>query len=334
MLFAGAMPGPRAAQTQSATLPIIFDTDMAFEDWIAMLFLLQHPAVEVRAVTIPGTGEAHCDPGVRNAMNLLMLAEKPDIPVACGRETPLFGSSTWPAEWREYVDRMVGLSLPENPNPSDERDAVELLQQTIEASEEPITLVAVGPLTNIAELLQASPAAAEKIAMIYVMGGAVDVAGNLGDGGATENTTAEWNFYADPLAAAQVIESGIPITLVPLDATQAVPITGDFYDALKEDRTTPVAEFVYQELTTLQVRRYSGWFFWDTLTSQAAVDESVVTIEERTLRVIAEEGDEFGRSAPEEGGSRVRLAVDADPALLEPIILNVLNGRDPSASLN
>ena len=65
---------------------MIIDTDMAADDWLAILYLLGRPEVEVAAVTVTGAGEAHCQPGVRNALALIALAGHPDIPVACGRE--------------------------------------------------------------------------------------------------------------------------------------------------------------------------------------------------------------------------------------------------------
>src|SRR6188474_693963 len=97
--------------------PIIIDTDMAADDWRAILYLLQRIDVEVRAITVTGTGEAHCKPGVQNALNLLALADNPDIPVACGRETPLQGDHAFPDALRASDDRMAGLTLPTSSNP-------------------------------------------------------------------------------------------------------------------------------------------------------------------------------------------------------------------------
>ncbi|MBN1965301.1 MAG: nucleoside hydrolase [Anaerolineae bacterium] len=307
---------------------------MAMDDWMAILYLLQRPDVEVRAVTLAGTGEAHCDPGVRNAMNLLQLAGNPDVPVACGRETPLLGNKTFPQGWRDAVDVMLGLTLPENPNTPVAQTAVELLQQTINQSEGKTTLVVLGPLTNIAELLQADPAIADHITMIYVVGGAVNVPGNLQSGIGTTNTSAEWNIYIDPLAAAQVIESGVPVTLVALDATNHVPMTMAFVERLAADRITPEADFVYQVLGPADPSaEVEGYYFWDPLAAAVATDEGVVTIEEQAIRVITETGREYGRTAPDEAGTLVRVAVDADADLFEQVFLNVLNGRDPSAPL-
>ena len=78
-------PDPSIIQIQTPK-PVIFDTDMAHEDMFSALFLLSHPNVDVRAITVSGTGEAHCGPGVSHALGLVALSGHQDIPVACGRE--------------------------------------------------------------------------------------------------------------------------------------------------------------------------------------------------------------------------------------------------------
>ena len=319
---------PVSAQEVAAPKPIIIDTDMAMDDWMGILYLLQRTDIQVLAVTVSGTGEATCDPGVQNTMNLLALAGNPDIPVACGRETPLKGTNTFPQDWRDAVNVMYGHTLEANPNPPVGLTAVELLQQTLSSAAEKVTVLALGPQTNLAELFQADPAVIEHISMIYVMGGAFDVPGNVNSGG---NTTAEWNTYVDPLALAQVLESGIPMTFIPLDATNQLPLNLKFYRKLSANRTTPEAEFVYLVMSDIAPYMSNGFFFWDQLAAAVATDERVVTIEERTIAVITDEGTEFGRTLMDEAGYPVRVAVAANQALFEQIFLNVLNGREPEA---
>jgi inosine-uridine nucleoside N-ribohydrolase/predicted ester cyclase len=318
---------------QSSKQPIIIDTDFAIDDWLAILYLLRHPNVDVLALTLEGTGEAHCDPGLRNLQNLLALADQPNIPVACGRETPLASEHVFPTDWRERVDTMLGIPLPENPNPLPEIGAVELLTNTISNSSEPIVLVTLGTLTNIAEFVQAEPELISQIEMTYIMGGAVDVEGNvLGLDPLGENFTAEWNLYADPHAAQITTESGLKITLVPLDATRYVPATIAFVNRLEADRNTPEAEFVYQAL--LQETDFiqtGGYHFWDPLTAVLSTDESFATILGRPIYVITEEGPESGRTVASAEGTRVRVVTQVDKQAFELNFINVLNGRDPNA---
>lgn len=242
--------------------PVVIDTDMAPDDWLAILYLLGRSDVDVLAITVTGAGEAHCLPGTRNALNLAALAGRPEIPVACGRETPLEGEHAFPAEWRERVDDLLGLTLPENNRETSGESAVELLTRIIQGSPQKVHLITLGPLTNVGEALEAEPGLVMNLEMITVMGGAVEVPGNIGTSSNIENEAAGWNFYVDPRAAAEVFTSGAPITLVPLDATNYVPVTMEFYKRLEKDRTTSVAEFVYR---VLEDKRNT--FVWELITS-------------------------------------------------------------------
>lgn len=188
-------PGPTASGGPRA---VVIDTDMAADDWLAILYLLGRPEVNVKAITVAGSGEAHCGPGVRNALGLVALAGQPDIPVACGRETPLAGDHAFPDPWRDGVDTLLGLSLPANPNQPASGSAVQLLAAILRAAPGKVTLLTRGPLTNPAELLRDSPELADRIDAVYVMGGAVEVDGNVGVSGVgVDNRFAEWNVYVD-----------------------------------------------------------------------------------------------------------------------------------------
>jgi len=313
----------------NAVKPLIIDTDMAFDDWMAILYLLQHPGVSVRAITVTGTGEAHSEPGARNALGLLSLGGRPDVPVAFGRETPLRGNHAFPDIVRETVDNMMGLCLPSNPNSSVEQSAVGFLISLVQCSPQKVVVVALGPLTNLAEALQAQPSFRDNLEMLYVMGGAVDVPGNILESGAdTSNKVAEWNIYCDPYAAKVVFHSGVPITLVPLDATNQAPVTRAFFQRLEKDRGTPEADFVYQVMVkTADYIGTGNYYFWDPLTAAIVADESLATFEQRSLTVIAEEGPESGRTLATDGGVGIRVCTAVDSARFETLFLDVLNGR-------
>lgn len=295
-------------------LPVVIDTDMAADDWLAILFLLQRPDVQVKAIAVTGTGEAHCEPGVRNALGLVALAGGDPIPVACGRETPLSGEEEFPHDWREGVDRTLGLRLPEGSNPDTTGDAVELLVSTIESTPEKVVLLTLGPLTNVAQVIEQRSAFLENIQQIYIMGGALQVPGNVYYSGVgIDNKDAEWNVFVDPLAAKLVIESGAPVTLVPLDATNQVPADLDFYRRLRNNRNTPEAEFVYQVLSRkLDMVLPGFYYFWDPLAAAMAVDESFGYIKDGTARVIADPGEHSGATRLVNGGVPVRYAHSAD----------------------
>ncbi len=307
--------------------PVIFDGDMAHEDMFAALFLLQHQNVDLKAMTVTGTGEAHCAPGVENLRGLVALAGRKGIPVTCGRDKPLAGDHTFPEEWRQGADSAYGVSLPAGSGAPSDMSAPELIAQVVRESPELVTIIAVGPLTNIAEVVRDHPDIVPKIGMVYVMGGAVDVEGNVGRSGVgIENRMAEWNIYIDPTAANTVLASGVPVTLVPLDATRHVPITHKFYDTLGRWQDTPAAQFVYDVLTAeLEFVESGGFQFWDSFTAAVATDETLARFQPREIVVMEDESSDSGWTKPTPDGYPVRVAVWGDAAKYEALLLTVLN---------
>jgi pyrimidine-specific ribonucleoside hydrolase len=302
---------------------------MAHDDMFAILLLLQHPGVQVEAITVAGTGEAHCRPGVENALGLVHLNGKSGIPVACGRETPLEGDHVFPEPWRTAADEAYGVALPEGGKPSP-LAAADLIADVAMNSNDRVSIVALGPLTNVAEVLQARPEIAGKIDSIYVMGGAVNVAGNVGAEAEIDNPHAEWNFYIDPAAADIVFESGVPVTLVPLDATREVPVTRGFHRSLSRQARSPEAEFVHEMLNAnLDFVDSGGFQFWDTLTAAAFADESLVEFDVFELQVVLEDGPASGHTRPTEGGAPIRVATGANRKRFEALFVDVLNGQGP-----
>jgi len=309
---------------------VIIDTDMAADDWMAILYLLNRPDIRVEAITVTGAGEAHCEPGVKNAMSLTALAGQPDIPVSCGRETPLQGDHAFPTAWRENVDALAGITIPENTASSSPQSAVELLASTLQSSPDKMTILTLGPLTNLAELLLAAPEAKNNIDMVYIMGGAVEVPGNVGNSHAgIDNQTADWNIYVDPHAAALVFQSGVPMTLVPLDATNHALVTDSFVKRIKNDRQTPEARFVFDLMTKYDdFIRTGGYYFWDPLAAAILTENSLATFETKTLIVVEEEGTDSGRTQVSGNGASIRVAVNADGERFEQLFLDTLNAPE------
>jgi pyrimidine-specific ribonucleoside hydrolase len=309
--------------------PVVIDTDMGTDDAMAIAFLLRRPDVEVKAITVTGAGLAHCEQGVHNVLRLLALANHADIPVACGRTTPLRGTHAFPEPWRQQADTLNGLSLPEPKSSASASTAVQLLTSALEGSQRKVTVLALGNLTNLAEAFEAKPSLTERVERLYVMGGAVTVPGNIGDspGVNPPNPHAEWNIYVDPYAAARVFETA-PVVLVPLDATNHVQVTEEFLHRFEQDRQTPEADFVYRLLASDPEYVRSGtYFFWDPLAAVSLAVEGAVTYEQKKVRVIQEEGESSGRTLESETGHPVRTGVSADRQKFESAFLDTLNGR-------
>lgn len=206
------------------TKPIIIDCDPGHDDAIAILLALANPQhLEVKAITTVG-GNQVLDKITDNALKLLSFIDA-DIPVAKGAAGPLLGQLVT-GEEAHGDSGMDGPDLPPSRFKPVEKHAIELMADIIRSSDKKITLVPIGPLTNIALLLRAFPDVAANIEEISLMGG------GIGYGNVT--STAEFNIYVDPEAARIVYESGIPITMSGLDVTDKAPIFQDEIKALKE----------------------------------------------------------------------------------------------------
>lgn len=293
---------------------LVIDTDMSVDDWMAILFLLHRPDVSVKAITVSGTGVAHGEAGARNAIRLLDLDGRSGIPVAYGRETTYPGGHAFPDAWRPPIDNMIGIPLPPPTGPPSALSAADLLVDT--AKQGRVEILALGPLTDIADALRSSSTFASHVSSITISGGALDVPGNASAG------NAEWNFYVDPGAANIVLHAGLPTTLVPLDATTAVPYNWPFYNRLGADRRTPAASFVYDALSRQMPS--DSLYFWDPFAAAAMVDPSVATFGSRTISVLTS-GADTGRSFSDPAGARVQAAVHGNQARFEDVFLASLN---------
>lgn len=323
VLLAGCGPAapPPPPSLRAEPLLLAVDSDMGADDVLSLLYLLQRPDVVLRAVTVSGTGLARCEDGVRLARALLADAGRAEVPVACGRETPLGEERVFPPAWREGAAAAYGLplALDDAPVPG---DAPAVLRA---AAGTPLTILALGPLTNVAEALAADPGLAGRIERIVVMGGAVGVAGNLGP--AVDNRAAEWNMYIDPTAADRVLRSGARVDLVPLDATGDLPVTPVFARRLAREGATPAAALAARLLEGQLAADVGELYFWDPLAAALAVDEALAPWAEQGIVVVTDSGPESGRTAADRGGARVRVAGAPDRAAFEQHLIDGLSGR-------
>jgi pyrimidine-specific ribonucleoside hydrolase len=281
-------------------IPLILDTDMAPDSWVAVLFAALHPGADLLAVSVSGTGETHGKIGARNAQRLLTLAGRTDVPVSFGPPKPLKGNQHFPLLMRFIIDHMMWLKIPKADPSLPIHDSVVLISKILRESKEKVTFAVVGPQTNLATVLMKYPDLKSKIKGVYIMGGALDVPGNIKEIAMWKtNTTAEWNFFCDPLAAKIVLDSGVPVWLVPLDATNQVPVTQDFITRLGFKDKTPAGEFISSMLNLLVVklRANNNFYLWDPITTACALDPSLAQFKKRKVDVVAEAGYEWGRVA-------------------------------------
>ena len=192
--------------------PLIMDVDTGVDDALALLLALSSPEVELVGVSTVA-GNVPLPRTTDNTLRLLQWAGRADIPVYAGAERPLVRSAVAAAD----VHGATGLGaahLPEA-HTSPAGDAVEFLLGILQARPGEVTLVATGPLTNLAQAEARVPGVLRRARQVVIMGGAVRVPGNV-------TPTAEFNFYADPHAARQVLASAAELVLVGLDVTEQV----------------------------------------------------------------------------------------------------------------
>lgn len=257
--------------------PTILDYSPTVSDVGALVYLLSHPGMDVVAVTLPATGEAGCDLGVDITLGILALFERTDIPVACDDDRPSHAEA-WPADF--VADGAALLTpLPVPVAHADTRSAPDVIAAAARDEGRPVVLVAVAPLTNVARALDTHPDLVDRLERIVVMGGALDVPGNV------PGTAAEWNLWIDAPAAARVLAAPLPITLVPLDATNDVPTPPLWELQLAETASTPASIYVEAVVRASPAVTSGAFYMWDELAAAVAAGETTVELEEVALIV-------------------------------------------------
>ncbi len=275
---------------------VIIDTDPGVDDLLAILLALNSRELQVDALTTVG-GNCSLADATRNALRILEIAGRPDIPVYRGAARPLKGRYVY----ARYFHGPRGLTgrLPEpRITAADDLDALDAIASRIEGARAPVTLIALGPLTNIARLITRRPDAVDGISPLIVMGGAVDVPGNV-------TPFAEFNTYSDPEAAEVVFRSGMDVKLIGLDVCNPV--------FLERDQAG--------QISGVRGRVVRGWFDFhpevntmslcDPLAVVAAMKPDLFAYEQRPIGVVTE-GEERGRTFRGTAGPSISFATGVD----------------------
>jgi len=312
-------------------IPVLIDCDPGQDDALALLLALASPELEVVGVTAVA-GNQTLDKTTANALRVLELADRTDIPVAAGADGPLAGELVVAAD----AHGETGLDGVDLPPPSTEpvpEHAKDFLAATIGASESPVTLVALGPLTNVALLLEAHPEATAGIDRIVFMGGGIHE-GN-------QTPSAEFNIWIDPEAAARVFESGLDVTMVGLDVTNRAVLSNA--DAASLRGGGPVAEAA-ADMVDFYLRFYNAAYehggapIHDAVALAHVFRPDFLTVERRHVQVDTSDGVCRGRTVvdmrrrttlPEPNAS---VAVDIDVEAFRGLLLERLRAFSPTSS--
>jgi pyrimidine-specific ribonucleoside hydrolase len=230
---------------------LILDCDPGHDDALAIVVALARPELELLAVTTVA-GNAGLDATTRNALRVLTLAGRLDVPVAAGAAGPLM-RPVHVASNVHGASGLEGADLPEPAFATRPEGAIELIRSILEAAAEPVMIAAVGPLTNVALLIRTHPELVERIAGFRIMGGAI-TEGNV-------TASAEFNIWQDPEAARIVFDAGRPITLMTLDVTHKALFAAA--DVARLDALGTKVGTVFADLLRYFARFHAERYGWD-----------------------------------------------------------------------
>ena len=289
------------------TKKIIYDTDIGWmnDDCMAAIFALKSPDLEVLGIT-PVMGNFDLNFEMACALRLIELLGHEDVPVCRGFDRPLiherspFADKVW-GQWaklEEIEDIPPGMPTLQ----ADSRHAANFIAETVLANPGEVTIVAVGPLTNVAIAMRMYPEIVEQVQELIIMGGAI---GRLPRGHGNITPSAEFNFWVDPEAARIVMHSGAPITLLPLNVCRRSYFSKSLFDRLTASTSA------YPEVAEL-FKTYVGPHFDDPQLEQAepilyygvydhaclgyAINPDIFTFEEMCVEISVQQGIDYGTS--------------------------------------
>jgi inosine-uridine nucleoside N-ribohydrolase len=274
------------AVAQSAPKRVIIDTDPGTDDALAILLALNSPEFKVEALTIV-PGNVVGAQGLENALKLVSLANRCDVAVAAGAQHPL-NQKLITAEYWHGKNGLADIELPASKCKVDPRFGPDLIIELVHRYPHEITLIPVGPLTNIALAVSKDPSIASLVKDIVIMGGSI-TGGNV-------NGAAEANIYNDPEAAQIVFNAGWMVTMVGSDIGEKTLLTRKELAQLQAahgpeaDVVAKIGEFY---LSRSEASGYSGAAMYDPLAVGVALDPTLVTLKE--MHVDVETKGEFTR---------------------------------------
>lgn len=284
--------------TQDSPRPIIIDTDGGVDDALAIIMALNCDRFDLKAVTVLA-GNIDVQQATNNVLRVIDIVQPEQPPlVAKGCEKPLLrppfnAAGIHGADGLGELHRFQNADgTPRYPQltqqPSSE-NAIDVLLNAAEEYGDDLTIVALGPLTNIATALRTKREVMQKVGRIVIMGGAVMVPGNI-------SAAAEFNFFVDPDAAQIVMESGIPLTLVGLDVAMKAPLSRQDLEAHVAQNPSTISQFI-ADCTEIYMAFYRdnegfyGCYLHDPLAVGVAIDPSLVSTE--SLYMVVETEGKF-----------------------------------------
>jgi len=291
---------------------IIIDTDPGIDDALAIFLALRSPELKVEAIT-PVAGNVPLDLTLPNALRLVEIAGRTDVPVAAGASHPLVRRLVT-AGHVHGVNGLAGVEFPEPKIKPVRETAPELIRRIVRENPGEITIVAVGPLTNVALALRADPELAGMIPAIVIMGGSLS-GGNI-------TPAAEFNLYVDPEAARIVFDANVPLTVVGLDVTRKCLVNEQHIKQL-EAANNPVSQAAGKILrATYERMRHGGEVtdiaLHDALAVASLIDHDVITRKDYYVEVETVGEWTAGQTLGYDGHGPIRKSPPMETSAPEP----------------
>jgi purine nucleosidase len=301
---------------------VIHDSDGHVDDLLSSMLLWLSPEIDLQAVTLTN-GDCFVDQAFQAMLKMATYLDLEGAEIAYSEEAVI---NQFPENWRresQIINELAIFSkneLKKTYQQGKGRHSDLVIKDCLTHCTKPLTVVATGPLTNLAGALQAQPSLKKKIREFIIMGGAFNVTGNVEVDGVEGNI--EWNVYADPISAKSVLDSGVPIKLIPLDLTNELPVTKEFLKRLEAQSDVSKASMLAFKLWSL-VEGFE-YYFWDTLTAACAVKDDIFRFKSMRMDVVTQGKSQGKTVSTFLGGKKVQVAESVNKELFEDWILNTL----------
>jgi len=316
-------------------IPVIFSHGGAPCDIGAAIYLSKHPNVDLIGMVL-SRGEVHTEIALDQWGTFLYdVLHSRDTAIALGTDERMDSHShEFPESWRGAADNFWGLALPQAVYEYDVAAGPELIVELVKRSPDKVTIVAMASMIDVARALQIDPGIIDNIAHVVIMGGAFRVPGNLSDDPTiTDNQVAEWNMWIDAEAARYLFNSGVRLSIVPLDATQYL-VQPDDVDVVNAIDDTAV-RYTARNWSDQIGMNPGGFLIWDDITIVAVTNPEFFDWAYDGVDVIVEEGEHQGQTiALDNGATHARYATGADYEAIMNQIFTTFRGETQSEDVS
>lgn len=297
-------------------IPLLIDCDADLDDFIGILYLIHSERADIKMISVTPVGKSHYEYGAKNILKLLHFAHAPSISVATTRQPSLSHVGEYPYALKRKIDEFFNNFLPEAPLGLYAKSSSDALVESLLNSPEKMHVFCTGPLTNLAIAFMMKPEILSKIERVYILGGAINVQGNLLEKiNGQLNHQAEYNIYLDAKAADLVFRSGVPITLIPLDVLANLKtISSEIYRYLAKTKRTLVEDFIFRSCEPFRYpQNVEEANFWGALGAVLILNPGIAECMQLKLKIHQEWGPLYGATALDfEHGSLVNVYTKTD----------------------